>query len=87
MKDSPFAKGTFRLAYYAQMKRRGVVTNMTAKAFIEPITDGDDSHLLSSIETQVYHLPAFTYVSFCLIFPLVAPLIVSPAFLVGLLYV
>ena len=63
MKAKPFAKGTFRLAYYAQVKRKGQVTNMTAKAFIEPSRKGDDSNLLSNIETQVTLLGPLLLVS------------------------
>ena len=53
MKSEPFAKGTFRLAYYAQIKKQGKVTNMIAKVFIDPSRNGDNSALLSNIEAQV----------------------------------
>eukprot|EP00026_Physarum_polycephalum_P007521 Phypoly_transcript_07583.p1 GENE.Phypoly_transcript_07583~~Phypoly_transcript_07583.p1 ORF type:complete len:332 (+),score=70.54 Phypoly_transcript_07583:588-1583(+) len=53
MKEKPFGKGTFRLAYYAQLKVGTSVKNMIAKAFILPTKLGDDSDLLANIETQL----------------------------------
>jgi hypothetical protein len=53
MKQKPFGKGSFRVAYYAQLKVEGKILNLVAKVPIVSIASERDAEILDNIKIQV----------------------------------